>query len=96
MKNFPSKCTRKAYAEGVAESMRSVIDSHSDKRRRDGKGIHYTLEWKPLVHLADNLGKKSLNRLLRDRPRHLVTKFRALESTVLKSVYQQTSRVPFF
>ena len=91
--HFLLKCTMKTHAEGVAESMGSVIDSHFQKRRGltiEGMGkesiIHQS---RPQVHLTI---------LVKSRWSHfwyLVTKTGALESTVLKNVYQQKLRVPF-
>ena len=65
--HFPLKCTMKTHAEGVAESMGSVIDSHCQKRRglydwRNGKRIHHTLKWTPGA--SYNLGKKLLKSFL--------------------------------
>ena len=62
----------KTHAEGVAESMGSVMDSHCDKRRGltiEEMGKETIIYWNgPPVHLADNLGEKSLNRLFMGRP----------------------------
>ena len=67
----------KTHAEGVAETMGSVIDSHCQERRgltieENGKIIRHTLKWTPGA--SYNLGKKSLNRFYKGHFWYLVTK----------------------
>ena len=51
------KCTMKTYAEGVAETMGSVIDSHCQKRRGltiEEMGNEFIIHWSgPPLHLAN-------------------------------------------
>ena len=61
---------------------------------RNGKRIHHTLKWTPGA--SHNLGKKSLKGFYKGHFWYIVTKTRALESTVLKNVCQQILRVPYF
>ena len=76
--HFFLRCAMKTHAEGVAESMGSVMDLHSDKRRGlsiDDVGKESIIHWNgPPVHLAEALGEKALNRVFKGRPWHFVTK----------------------
>ena len=85
------RCTVKTHAEGVVESMGSVMDFHSDKRRGlsiEDVGKESIIHWNgPPVNLASHLGEKSLNRLFKGRKWHFVTKRGQFDqSTVLKRV----------
>ena len=87
--HFFLRCTVKTHAEGVAESMGSVMDLQSDKRRGlsiEDIGKETLVHWNgPPVHLADSLGEKSLNRMFKGRPWHFVTR-RSNVSTVMKRI----------
>ena len=98
--NFLLRCTVKLHAEGVAESMGSVIDIHSDKRRGlniEDVGKESIIHWNgPPIHLCDSLGEKSLNRHFKGRLWHFMKKDIGIQSTVLKRLHEKTPRVPFF
>ena len=66
------RCVVKTHAEGVAESMGNIIEIHSDKRRGrmdiDDAGKEAMINWiRPPLHLADNLGMKSMDSRLGGR-----------------------------
>ena len=86
------RCIVITHAEGVAESMGSLIDIHSDKRRNlciedVGKDalVHRN---RPPLHLSDALRVNA-------RDRHFITKNSKFHSTVVKRLSHQVDELPF-
>ena len=98
--HFLLRCTMKTHAEGVAESMGSVIDTHIEKRRGlniEEVGKESIIHWNgPPIHLSDSLGEKALNRHFKGRPWHFVKKYGPSQSTVVNRLLDKNPRVPFF
>ena len=94
------RCVLKTHAETVAESMGNLVDLHCDKRRGLGVqdvGLEVFIDWNvPPVHMADNLGIKSLNRLFKGRKWHFITQLNRGESEVTRRLKLEQPKLPFF
>ena len=94
------RCTVKTHAETVAESMGNIVDLQCEKRQglgveNVGKGTF--IDWNgPPVHLSDNLGTKTLNRIFEGKKWHFVTVSNKADSEVTKRLKQKKAKVPFF
>ena len=95
------RCLVKTHAEGVAESMGNYMDIHGDKRRGsmdiENLGQEAFIHWNgPPLHLADHLGKKSLDRYFKKSSWNFITQKHKSQSTVISRIKKMSSRVPFF
>ena len=95
------QCAVKTHAEGVAESMGSYVDIHSDKRRGLDVavvGIESCIHWNgPPVHLADNIGVASLDSYFAGRSDwRFVTKKNKLESVVVSRLKSMKAKSKLF
>ena len=93
------RCLVKTHAEGVAESMGNYMDIHGDKRRGsmniDDLGQEAFIHWNgPPLHLADNLGKKSLDRYFKRSSWNFITK--RTSHSQQSRIKQVSSRALFF
>ena len=93
------RCFVKTHAEGVAESMGNYMDIHVDKMRGsmniDDLGQEAFIHWNgPPLHLADNLGKKSLDRYFKRSSWNFITK--RTSHSQQSRIKQVSGRVPFF
>ena len=95
------RCALKAHVESVAESMGSIIDLHSDKRR----GIDVTvvgeesmIHWNgPPVNKANGLLEAALDRHFGGRRNwHFITRQNKPESIVISRLKRDTVRVLWF
>ena len=94
------RCIVKTHAETVAESMGNIVDLHCEKRRGLGiedVGKETFIDWNgPPIHLADNLGIKTLNRNFNGSKWHFVTVANQTDSEVTKRLKSKKPKVPFF
>ena len=96
------RCLVKTHAEGVAESMGNYIEIHGDKRRGrmeiEDTGNEALIHWNgPPLHLADQLGRQALDRHFASRGRwSFITQSNRTESTVIKRMKKEDSKLPFF
>ena len=87
----------KTHAEGVAESMGSYVDIHSDKRRGLDVaivGMESYIHWNgPPIHLADSIGVGSLDSYFAGRTHwRFVTRKNKLESAVVSRLKRQKAK----
>lgn len=95
------RCASKTHAESVAESMGSYVDSYSDKKRGldiDAIGEESYIHWNgPPVHLAEEIGKASLDKTFTGRSNwRFVAKTGRKESVVVSRLKERFSKLPFF
>ena len=96
------RCVVKTHAGGVAESMGNIIEIQSDKRRGrmdiEDAGKEAMVNWNgPPLHLADNLGRKSLDRHFGGRSKwNLITQANKTDSVITKRLQKVESELPFF
>ena len=91
----------KTHAEGVAESMGSYVDIHSDKRRGLDVaivGMESYIHWNgPPIHLADSIGVGSLDSYFAGRTHwRFVTRKNKLESAVVSRLKRQKAKSTLF
>ena len=95
------RCALKTHVESVAESMGSIIDLHSDKRRGiDVRvvGEESMIHWNgPPINRANDLLESALDRHFGGRRNwHFITRQNKPESTVISRLKRETVRVPWF
>eukprot|EP00794_Sanderia_malayensis_P004949 gene4949-5598_t len=95
------RCALKTHVESVAESMGSIIDLHSDKRRGiDVRvvGEESMIHWNgPPVSKANELLESALDAHFGGRRNwHFITRQNKPESTVIARLKRGTVRVPWF
>ena len=81
--------------------MGNYMDIHGDKRRGnmdiEDVGKEAFIHWNgPPLHLANNLGKKSLDRYFKRSSWNFITQKNKSQSTVISRIKKVSSRVPFF
>ena len=95
------RCALKTHVESVAESMGSIIDMHSDKRRGlDVKvvGEEAMIHWNGTpLHTADDLLGSALDKHFGGKKNwHFITRANKPESIVVSQLKGQSGRVPWF
>ena len=98
--HFMLRCLVKNHAETVVESMGNLVDMHSEKRRGLGiedVGRETFIDWNgPPVHLCENLGTKTLDRIFKGSKWHFITVANKSDSEVTNRLKNEKSRIPFF
>ena len=95
------QCAVKTHAEGVAESMGSYVDIHSNKRRGLDiavVGSESYIHWNgPPIHLADSIGQASLDSYFAGRSHwRFVTRKNKSESAVVSRLRNEKAKSKLF
>ena len=95
------RCSVKTHAEGIAESMGSYVDYHSDQRRGldiEDVGREALIHWNgPPVHKACHIGEAALDGRFGGRSNwRFVTHANKTESVVISRLKRAKPRLPFF
>ena len=98
--HFMLRCIIKTHAETVVESMGNLVEMHCEKRRGLGiedVGKETFINWNgPPIHLSDNLGTKTLNRIFKGTKWHFTTVANKSDSEVTKRLKDEKPKIPFF
>ena len=94
------RCLMKTHAETIAESMGNLVDLHCEKRRGLGiedVGKEAFIDWNgPPLHLAENLGMKTMDRIFKGSRWHFVTVVNKADSEVTQRLKKRQTKLPFF